>query len=98
SIRELQITKMKVFGWSANDLDGAELKKIKINNSTVFNGTANDGDLIDITDYNLSVSSSSSANGNALEFDKQINDDGEQFQITFEFSDLSQFTTTILST
>jgi len=91
----LSITRVKVSGWSTNDLDGAQLDRIKLDNTTVWDtGNGNDGDWIDITDFTINMSTSYSTN-NKLEFDDDIDDDGEQFTIQFEFSDSSTYTTAI---
>ena len=87
---------MKVREWSVNDADNALLKKIKLNNVTVFNNTpgVTDADVWrDITDFDITTGTTYLTN-NKLEFSKAIDDEGEDFYIIFEFSDASTYTTT----
>jgi hypothetical protein len=91
----LVITKMTVSQWSVNDQDNALLEHIELNDDSVFNnGNATDGTEIDITDFGIPAFSSFNVN-NVLDFTQKINDDGEDFIITFEFLDSTTYTTVL---
>jgi len=75
-----------------NDTDGATLDEIRINNIDVWSvGGGTSGQEIDITNSTVPASTSYSAN-NRLDFDEEIDDESEDFQIVFEFTDGSTYT------
>ena len=70
-------------------------QKIKLDNITVWTGTATSGtNIILDTAFAIPVLTEYSSR-NKLEFDSVMNDDGETFQIMFTFSDNSTFTTVV---
>ena len=75
-----------------NDADGANLKVIRIDNTQIWNGTSPGNVFLNVDDYNLAAGSAYGAN-NKLEYDKAVNDDLEQFIVTFRFGDASTYTT-----
>jgi len=91
----ITIARIKVSGWSANDLDGAEIGRIKMNNLTLWNaGGGLDGDWIDTDDFEIASGDSYSLQ-NKIEFNQRVNDDGEQFIVEFEFNDGSSYATAL---
>ena len=90
----ITITQMKVREWSVNDNDDAQMDKIKLNNNTGWTGTVDDEDIWRDIDADFDIAASTSySNNNKLEFDEDIDDDGEDFYIIFGFSDGSNYTT-----
>jgi len=74
-----------------NDTDGTTLKKIILNNVTVWQGTANSNEWIDITNFSIPALTSYSI-GNAFEFSKDtINNESEDFRIRIQFTDNSTY-------
>ncbi|MBS3057569.1 MAG: hypothetical protein J4415_02975 [Candidatus Diapherotrites archaeon] len=75
-----------------NDTDNAKLKKIRLNNSEVWSGTSSGNSFLNIDDTALSAGAEWSTN-NKLEFDDEVNDNSEQFILTFKFGDGSTYKT-----
>lgn len=90
----ITITDMNV-AWF-NDTDNAKLKKIRFNNSEVWSGTSSGNGFLNIDDYSLGAGAEISTN-NKLEFDQEVNDNSEQFIITFKFGDNSTYKTATYS-
>jgi hypothetical protein len=91
---QLQITRMKVQDWYNYDNDGAVLTSIQLNGSTVWTGSDTNGSWLDIADFNIPATTAYT--NNKLIFSRRMNDDGEDFNILFEFSDASLYQTTPL--
>ncbi|MBU2100132.1 hypothetical protein KKG83_05800 [Candidatus Micrarchaeota archaeon] len=88
----ITIARMQVLDWNENDLDNANLNRIRFNGTNYWTGNANAGDWLDVTDFTINPLVSFSAN-NQLRFTSNVRDDGEYFRITFEFTDGSTYTT-----
>ena len=91
------IGRMRVRELSVNDLDGALLNGIRLNNISVWTGSQADANVwINITDFTIPANTTY-GNNDKLEFSQRVDDDSEDFYIVFEFTDLSLFTTPIYS-
>ena len=86
----ITITDMNV-AWF-NDADNAKLKKIKFDNSEVWSGTSSGNSFLNIDDTALPAGAEWSTN-NKLEYDKTMNNNSEQFIVTFKFGDGSTYKT-----
>ena len=90
----LTIDKIIVSNWSFYDQDNALLDQIELNSDVVWSaGGGTDGQVIDITDFNIPISTTYTIN-QFIKFDGKINDDDENFAITFIFDDNGTYTTT----
>lgn len=97
SSENITITHMIVSGWGTSDNDNARLDVIRLNNTSVWStGGATDGQELNITDFTINASTTYTSN-DKLQFSQKVNDDSEDFQITFKFSDNSTYTTSIYS-
>ncbi len=88
----LTISRIIVWDWNETDQDSAIIERVRFDGTDYWNGTANAGEWINVTDFTINASTSFSG-GNELRFDEIVNNDGEYFRITFEFSDGSTYTT-----
>ncbi len=89
----INITDMNVMWW--NDSDNSKLNRVRIANNIKWSGTVSPGSWLSsnavFSDFNLSVGQFISSN-NKLEFDQDMNNNGERFQAQFKFSDGSVYT------
>jgi len=78
-----------------NDLDNSTLEEIRLNVESVWSaGGGTSGQEIDVTNFSIN-SGVSYSSGNRFEFSGRMNDDSEDFQILFEFTDGSTYTTAL---
>lgn len=90
----ISIDRMTVSSFNTCDTGQGVLTQINLNGSTVWSGSAADGNQVNITDFNIPVLTSYSAN-NRLVFSSDVNNEGEQFTIAFAFADGTAFTSPV---
>jgi len=87
----ITLTGIQISGWSVKDKDSAKLSKIMLGSGTVWEGSATDGQALDLNEFELAAGASLA--NCRLFFDNFIGNDSEEFTLAFEFSDGSIFTT-----
>ena len=91
----ITMSELIIRGWWVCDVNHSAITNVTFNNQSLFTGTANDGNTINITDFNVPAQSSLSV-GNAITFSNYIDDAGQQFLPIVTFSDTSTYTGPVL--
>lgn len=91
--KPVQINSMIVRNWWSCDSQKGNLTSIVANNLLRFSGSVGDGNVADVTDFNIPVLSSWISN--ALTFSQTVNDENESFIVDVNFSDSTVYTTSV---
>lgn len=87
------VSNMTISKWWSCDSNHSTLTGISVNGNTVFSGNADDGELSNVTDFN--VNAGVSFTNNSLTFSSPINDENEQFQALVDFNDGTSYISTV---
>lgn len=91
----ITLTRMKIIDFNINDLDGSQLDLVRFNGTTLWNGTADAGEWLDLNpDLTLTSGQIISLN-NRIQFTQNTRDDGEYFKVIIEFNDGSNYTSNV---
>ncbi len=87
------ISNVTLSKWWSCDSNHSTLTAISVNGNTIFSGNSSDGNVIDVTDFNVGPGVSYA--NNSLTFSSPINDENEQFQALVDFNDGTEYISTV---
>ncbi|PIN85565.1 MAG: hypothetical protein COV47_01505 [Candidatus Diapherotrites archaeon CG11_big_fil_rev_8_21_14_0_20_37_9] len=91
----IAIAKVTINEWSKTDLDSSTLNRLRfINDSTYWTGSATDGQEVTLTS-DATLAATTSYTQNEFRISPNVNDEFENFQILFTFTDASTYLTNL---
>lgn len=94
--KPITLSQVKVYNWTKCDLQQSLWNSLVVDGTARFIGSLPDGNIADITDFNIPVLTSYS--DNSLSFSDNISDDSETFIVLVDFSDGTQYTSSTFGT
>jgi hypothetical protein len=92
--KPVTLSQVTIEQWTQCDQEQSVLNGLVINGTSRFSGSTADGNAMNITDFNLPTLTSYS--NNSLSFSDDISDDNETFVAVVDFSDGTQYSSSVL--